>query len=227
MALNMEDLYVYYYGSDRSHCGSCWEADDEELVVMITDIWPEKMKEHFTSFVYTELMHWKEKYNPVDFLKDVRSYADGDHEHIDKKPEHFCIYFEMNGRTYPPDFEGYYIKEEHDVEKLIVPEELLGKKEWDEVLQSLVEVKEKRIENEKKKEEKRVAKAKKKKEYDDKLKEFNEFQKLKEKWDGKEMPEKPLVKKNKFEKFMEEYKKLNEDLKIKGLAPLKDGGGNG
>ena len=61
-------LHFYYFGIDRSHCGSCWERSDEELHLIITDLEENKIKEKFGKYCWDDLV-FDEELNIVKFMK--------------------------------------------------------------------------------------------------------------------------------------------------------------
>lgn len=222
------NLNLFYTGYDSSHCGSCWEPSDEELTVLITDLTLDKIKEEFVNYTWEELT-FEENYSSEKFLKWLK---DKSYDHDNNKQIFFSLYFEMEGRTYPPDFEGSFTDlTEWDIDSCLKPEEVLGKKDWKWIQNSMAEQKQKRIENEKKRKEKKEAEEAKKADYREKLSEYNEFQKLKKKWDGKGKPKDPTYKtpaqkEKEAQKQIEATLKLNEKLKELGVSPLKKGGKN-
>lgn len=195
-------LHFYYFGIDRSHCGSCWERSDEELHLLITNLEEDKIKEKFEKFCWDDLI-FEEELNIVKFMKWLN---------VNSSEEYISSYMEISGTSYCPhiEAEGSY-GSENDLSSLIKPEVLLGDN-WSYFKESMEKNKNDRIEREKKRKEEQEKKEKEEREYKQKLEEYNAYIQMKEKWEGLDKPKKPRKpKKTKFEKFLEDFRsKVNK-----------------
>jgi len=191
-------LHFYYFGIDRSHCGSCWERNDEELHLIITNLEEDGLKEKFEKFCWDELT-FDEELNIPKFMRWINTnYSE----------EYICTYMELSGTSYCPNisYEGSY-GSENDMATLIKPEVLLGDN-WAYFKEIMEKNKLSRLESEKKSKEEREKRESEERDYKQKLEEYNSYIKMKEKWDGLEKPKKPRKpKKTKFQKILENLRK--------------------
>jgi hypothetical protein len=191
-------MHYYYFGIDRSHCGSCWERSDEELHLIITNLEEQNIKEKFEKFCWDELT-FDEELSIPKFMRWLNTNSGEDY---------LSTYMELSGTSYCPNisYKGSY-GSENDMATLINPEILLGDL-WNYFKEMMKKNKSDRIERERKSKEEREKREKEEREYKQKLEEYNSYIKMKEKWDGLEKPKKSKKpKKTKFEKILENFRK--------------------
>lgn len=152
----MPKLNLFYYGRDYSHCGSCWSPSDEEIHMLFTNLTLEdmklKLKEYLESI--TRKKYGLTSFDFDSFLKWVAEEAEM-FEEEDGTPylQYHALYFEMEGKTYPPDFDSYYNKMfgiEWDVETSLDPSKVLDSDFWTYCCTRFSEIKKEREEAKKK-----------------------------------------------------------------------------
>ena len=202
---------MFYYGEDRSHCGSCWERSDEEVHVMLTDLSEEEVKEKFSQYIYEELWD-SEKYSPLNFLKWLHNDRSSDIEGKSK----ISIMFEWEGSSYAPTLaENSTIQAEWDIKVFIKPEEILGSDEWKNILISMEENKQKRIKREEENKKAKEIKDREQAEYEKKLKAYNDYMRLKKEFEVATKPIKPKAPpKSEFQKILEKIKKEQKKVEV-------------
>lgn len=165
-------LNCFYFGVDRSHCGSCWQSDDEEIYFLATTKSLDDVKREFRKYAWNNYESMpNRKYSDfyVEFLSGLKYKSGWD-----------CLYFHQTGRDYCPELSGSMYLNEYDVSKELNPETLFSKEEYESLLECVKHAQEleakRKIEEEKRKKE--IDKAQ--KEYD---KEMAEYEKEKKKYD--------------------------------------------
>jgi len=183
----MSKFNMYYYGEDRSHCGSCWERDDEDTQVLLTPLTLDEMKEKLKEYCRLNLSgNWGSFGGFFDY---VVSESEEDDDELDEL-NYPCIRFEITGSSYAPDMSGSSISYvEYDVTKHLNPEEVV--EDWKKLNEKWEEAAKKKREREIAEKERKEKNAERQRKYRAKKKEFEDYQKLKEKWEGKKIPEEP------------------------------------
>lgn len=200
----MKKINIFHVSQDRSHCSSCRERSDEEIFILMTDLSVDELKEKFKQFYFDELFG-KENYEPEDFMKwiDDESF-DSDKDSLN----YISILYEMDGTTYPPDTYSQSVGEQWDLTKVIIPEEILGKEDWEGISKFWEETKASRLKRDQEKKVEQDKKDKKKAEYDRKMREYNSYLEMKTKFEGTNPIKKPKAPpKTKFEKILEQVRK--------------------
>jgi len=211
----MKKFNTYYFGQDLSHCGSCWERDDETTYVLLAPLTLEEVKDKFEEYCWGLFTGWDGYKNFLEWVCDTS-------EDLEDNLVYPTIYFEMNGTSYAPDMRGsIHTGVEYNVESFLKVEDIKDWKDlnklWEEGRKKEEEREKKRKEAEEKETKRKEKNAERQRKYQDKKKEFEDYKKLKEKWEGKKLPPKPKddpkpkvkIDKNKltdFAKFLKEYK---------------------
>lgn len=211
----MSKFNTYYFGEDISHCGSCWERDDETTYTLLTSLTLEEVKDKFEEYCWSLTKGWDGYSNFLEWMVD-------NSEDFEDELVYPAIYFEIKGSSYAPDMRGSSTTcDEYDVESSLKLENLKDWKElnkmWEEGRIKEEERARKRKEASEKDEKRKAKNAEAQRKYRAKKKEFEDYQKLKEKWEGKKLPKEPKeIPKPKIEldpktltdfgKFLEKYK---------------------
>lgn len=181
----MEKLNVYYYGEDRSNCGSCWERDDEDTQVLMTTLTLDEMKIKLGEHCNNQDYAW-DRFQIPDFLSYVLCESEDEEGNINYP----CIKTEISGTSYCPEIYGNIIGEDYDLEEELNPakdvpnwKDLL--KEWKALAIKRAASIKKADEKAKEKKKKDAVIAKEKKKKIAEKKEFEEYLKLRAKWESK------------------------------------------
>ena len=192
----MKQFNTYYYGEDLSHCGSCWERDDETTYTLITPLTLEEMKDKFEKYCWGLTSGWDSYQCFLMWLADSS-------EDIEDNLIFPTIYFEMKGTSYAPDMRGsQHTGVDYDVETFLKKEDIKDwkklEKMWEEGWKKEQVRKKKREEIPEKEIKRKEKNTERQRKYRAKKKEFEDYQKLKEKWEGKKEPDEPkLIEKKK------------------------------
>ena len=125
----MQKFNIYYYGEDRSHCGSCWEKDDENVYVLLTTLTLEEMKDKLSEYCWMQSFGWS---GYSEFFSSVLEDAlDEDDNTI-----YPCLLFEVAGTSWCPDINGH-IETEYSAKTHLKLKDIYGiedlEKRWDEI----------------------------------------------------------------------------------------------
>jgi len=180
-------LNIYYYGEDRSHCGSCWEQSDEDLILIATSLTLDEIKEKHIKYCERLTSAWTRRSIP-DFLESL-SEESYDFENKKVFP---LLKLKVEGTSYCPYICGSIAGEEYDLTCVLDPQKDVPnwkelQKKWDVLENERIAAQkiEKKKEEEKKKKKNKLAKIKKKKLAE--KKEFERYLKLKTKWENKKV----------------------------------------
>ena len=211
----MKKLNTYYYGEDNSQGRSCWERDDETTYVLLSPHSLEEMKDKFEEYCWG-LSNGFEGY--ACFLEWMSANSEDEDDNI----VYPAIYFELKGTSYAPDMMGSLSTcGEYNLETGFKLEDVKAWKElkslWDKGRVKEAERAKIRKENAEKEDKRKAKNAERQRKYREKKKEFEDYKKLKEKWEGKKLPPepkddpKPKIKTDPkrlsdFGKFLEKYK---------------------
>jgi len=201
----MNKFNMYYYGEDRSHCGSCWERGDEDTQILLTTLALDEMKEKLREYCKLNLSGNWGSYG--GFFDHVVSES----EDYDEEIHYPCIRFEITGSSYAPDMSGSAISyTEYNVTKHLNPEEVV--EDWKKLNEKWEEAAKKKRERELAEQLRKEKNAEKQRKYRAKKKEFEDYNKLKEKWEGKKIPKEPKYEEK--PKLKLDPKKLSEFAKF-------------
>ena len=152
-------MNLFWYGIDRSHCGSCWTSDDEELHMLFTDLTLDEMKQKLQEYLdkITQKTWGLTEFKFDNYLRWVAEQAEL-YEEDDGTPylDYKAMYFEINGKCYAPDLDSEYNRMfdvSWDTETSLDPVKVLDEGLWASYCEKFEEIKKFRAEKKKKDEE--------------------------------------------------------------------------